>query len=70
VNRNLPNLPYYTERPFLHRHGNLYYLSYAWGIIKGFYEGKRPHTCLKCTFYQPINQHWFEERAKGNGMNS
>jgi hypothetical protein len=29
VNRNLPNLPYYTEGPFLHRHGNLYYLSYA-----------------------------------------
>jgi radical SAM protein with 4Fe4S-binding SPASM domain len=26
----------------------------AWGIIKGFYEGKRPHTCLECTFYQPI----------------
>ena len=23
------NLPYYTEGPFLHRHGNLYYLSYA-----------------------------------------
>ena len=36
----------------------------AWGIIKGFYEGKRPHTCLECTFYQPINQSWFEERAK------
>ena len=29
VNRNLTNLPYYTEGPFLHRHGNLYYLSYA-----------------------------------------
>ena len=36
----------------------------AWGIIKGFYEGKRPHTCLECTFYQPINQSWFEQRAK------
>ena len=39
----------------------------AWNIIKGFYEGKRPHTCVECTFYMPINQHWFEERAKGNG---
>jgi MoaA/NifB/PqqE/SkfB family radical SAM enzyme len=39
----------------------------AWGIIKGFYEGKRPHTCLECTFYQPINQGWFEQRAKDNG---
>jgi hypothetical protein len=26
INRNLP---YYTEGPFLHRHGNLFYLSYA-----------------------------------------
>ena len=42
----------------------------AWGIIKGFYEGKRPHTCLECTFYQPINQGWFEERAKDNGVAS
>jgi hypothetical protein len=40
----------------------------AWGIIKGFYEGKRPHTCLECTFYQPINQGWFEQRAKDNGV--
>jgi radical SAM protein with 4Fe4S-binding SPASM domain len=39
----------------------------AWNKIKGFYEGKRPHTCVECTFYMPINQHWFEERAKGNG---
>ena len=39
----------------------------AWGIIKGFYEGKRPHTCLECTFYQPINQSWLEQRAKDNG---
>jgi hypothetical protein len=35
----------------------------AWGIIKGFYEGKRPHTCLECTFYQPINQ----ELVRGTG---
>jgi hypothetical protein len=36
------------------------------GIVKGFYEGKRPHTCLECTFYQPINEKWFEERRKDN----
>ena len=35
VNRKLPNLPYYTEGPFLHRHGNLYYLSYASSIDGG-----------------------------------
>jgi len=40
----------------------------AWGIITGFYEGKRPHTCLECTFYQPIDQKWFEQRAKSNGV--
>lgn len=39
----------------------------AWNKIKGFYTGDRPKTCVECTFYQPINQHWFEERAKGNG---
>jgi len=39
----------------------------AWAIIKGFYEGKRPHTCLECTFYMPINQNWLEQRAKDNG---
>jgi hypothetical protein len=22
---------------------------------------------LECTFYQPINQSWFEQRAKDNG---
>ena len=38
----------------------------AWGIIKGFYEGKRPHTCLECTFYQPINQNWLGQRASNN----
>ena len=36
----------------------------SWNIVKGFYEGKRPHTCLECTFYQPINQKWFYRRAK------
>src|ERR1700722_4109469 len=40
----------------------------SWGIIKGFYEGKRPHTCLECTFYQPINQGWFEQRKESNGV--
>ena len=40
----------------------------SWGIIKGFYEGKRPHTCLECTFYQPINQDWFDERKESNGV--
>ena len=39
----------------------------AWSIIKGFYAGKRPEPCLECTFYQPINQSWFEQRAKDNG---
>jgi radical SAM protein with 4Fe4S-binding SPASM domain len=39
----------------------------AWNKIKGFYEGKRPHTCLECTFYMPITQNWFDERAKSNG---
>ena len=29
------NLPYYTEGPWLHRHGNLYYLSYASSINGG-----------------------------------
>ncbi len=39
----------------------------AWNIVKGFYEGKRPHTCRECTFYQPINKGWFEQRKKSNG---
>lgn len=38
----------------------------AWNIVKGFYEGKRPHTCLECTFYHPINKGWFERRKKNN----
>ncbi|MGD1087183.1 MAG: radical SAM protein [Verrucomicrobiota bacterium] len=40
----------------------------AWRIIEGFYSGRRPHACLECTFYQPINQKWFERRAKRNGV--
>ena len=38
----------------------------AWSIIKGFYAGKRPETCLECTFYQPIDRHWLERRASVN----
>ena len=35
----------------------------AWEKIKGFYEGRRPQTCLECTFYQPITRHWLEHRV-------
>ncbi|HZT21596.1 MAG TPA: radical SAM protein [Verrucomicrobiae bacterium] len=35
----------------------------AWDLIKGFYEGRRPRTCYECTFYHPITQKWFDERA-------
>ena len=35
----------------------------AWNVIKGFYSGKRPETCLECTFYQPIDRQWLERRA-------
>ena len=38
----------------------------VWDIIKSFCSDKHPHTCVECTFYMPINQQWFEERAKGN----
>jgi radical SAM protein with 4Fe4S-binding SPASM domain len=37
----------------------------AWSIIKGFYSGKRPETCLECTFYMPIDRPWLERRASG-----
>ena len=37
----------------------------AWNVIKGFYAGKRPETCLECTFYQPIDRPWLERRAAG-----
>ncbi len=39
----------------------------AWKIINGFYEGKRPTTCVECTLYQPINRQWLERRA-GEGQ--
>jgi MoaA/NifB/PqqE/SkfB family radical SAM enzyme len=35
----------------------------AWNIINGFYEGKRPTTCVECTLYQPINRKWLERRT-------
>jgi radical SAM protein with 4Fe4S-binding SPASM domain len=37
----------------------------AWNVIKGFYAGKRPETCLECTFYQPIDRPWLERRTAG-----
>ena len=39
----------------------------SWNIIKGFYSGKRPETCLECTFYRPIDQQWMQERSRKNG---
>jgi radical SAM protein with 4Fe4S-binding SPASM domain len=38
----------------------------AWNVIKGFYSGKRPETCLECTFYNPIDRRWLERRASVN----
>jgi len=38
----------------------------AWALIKGFYDGKRPHTCLECTFYNPIDRGWLERRTSVN----
>jgi len=38
----------------------------AWSVIKGFYSGKRPETCLECTFYNPIDHRWLERRASVN----
>jgi len=38
----------------------------AWSVIKGFYSGKRPETCLECTFYNPIDRRWLERRASVN----
>lgn len=35
----------------------------TWNIVKGFYEGKRPTTCVECTFYQPISRQWLRNRA-------
>jgi radical SAM protein with 4Fe4S-binding SPASM domain len=38
----------------------------AWNIIKGFYSGKRPETCVNCTIYAPIDRRWLERRAKSS----
>lgn len=38
--------------------------SKTWDIIKGFYEGKRPETCLGCTLYHPINRSWLEGKQQ------
>jgi MoaA/NifB/PqqE/SkfB family radical SAM enzyme len=35
----------------------------AWNIIKGFYSGKRPETCVGCSFYKPIDREWLQQRA-------
>lgn len=35
----------------------------TWNVIKGFYSGKRPETCVECTFYQPVDRQWFERRV-------
>lgn len=37
----------------------------VWNIIEGFYAGKRPETCMSCTFYTPIDRHWLKDREKG-----
>lgn len=38
--------------------------SKTWEIIKGFYSGQRPETCLGCTLYHPINRLWLQNRQK------
>lgn len=38
----------------------------AWNIINGFYSGKRPKTCVECTFYHPIDHQWLKDRLKDN----
>lgn len=36
----------------------------VWKIIRGFYEGKRPETCVDCTVYNPINRRWLYRRTE------
>ena len=36
----------------------------AWNIIKGFYSGKRPETCVGCTLYNPIDHQWLKRRGE------
>jgi MoaA/NifB/PqqE/SkfB family radical SAM enzyme len=38
----------------------------AWNIIKGFYSGKRPETCVGCTLYNPIDNAWLKSRRNGS----
>jgi MoaA/NifB/PqqE/SkfB family radical SAM enzyme len=38
--------------------------SKAWDIIKGFYSGRRPETCLGCSLYNPINRLWLKDRQR------
>jgi MoaA/NifB/PqqE/SkfB family radical SAM enzyme len=35
----------------------------AWSIIEGFYQGKRPESCTRCSLYHPINRLWLENRT-------
>ena len=36
----------------------------AWKIIKGFYFGKRPETCVGCSLYRPIDREWLRQRTR------
>lgn len=36
----------------------------TWEIIEGFYHGKRPEACNRCSFYHPINRSWLDKRAR------
>jgi radical SAM protein with 4Fe4S-binding SPASM domain len=36
----------------------------TWEIIKGFYSGQRPETCLGCSLYHRINRMWLPERQQ------
>ena len=38
--------------------------SKAWEIIKGFYAGRRPDTCLGCSLYHPINRAWLRDQRQ------
>jgi MoaA/NifB/PqqE/SkfB family radical SAM enzyme len=38
----------------------------SWNIINGFYSGKRPETCVGCTFYKPIDRAWLNRRSAGH----
>ena len=38
--------------------------SKSWEIIKGFYAGRRPDTCLGCSLYNPINRVWLRNQQQ------